>query len=236
MRRWSRTTARANCCSGSRWRCARPARTRCIRSVDELAGVDEFHARGREATVELADWLPPALDTELLDIGSGIGGPARFLAATRGYRVVGVDLTPEYVAVANELSRRCGLDDRVRFLTADALNLPFEPASFAAAYTQHVAMNIADKQGLYAEVARVLRPGGSLVIYDILQGPGGAGPLPDTLVARRLDQFPVGPREPAHEHLTAAGFEVLEHRERAKRASLGSRPEPPPPPPGGRHR
>ena len=140
-------------------------------SADELAGVDEFHARGREATVELADWLPPALDTELLDIGSGIGGPARFLAATRGYRVVGVDLTPEYVAVANELSRRCGLDDRVRFLTANALNLPFEPASFAAAYTQHVAMNIADKQGLYADAARVLRPGGSLVIYDILTPP-----------------------------------------------------------------
>ena len=70
-------------------------------AADDLAGVDEFHARGREGTIELAQWLPPALDTELLDIGSGIGGPARFLAATRGYRVVGVDVTPEDVEVAN---------------------------------------------------------------------------------------------------------------------------------------
>ena len=112
--------ARATSSRGSRRRCATPARTRRGRRVDDLAGVDEFHSRGREATLELAELLPPAIDTELLDIGSGLGGPARFLAATRGYRVVGIDLTPEYVDVADELTRRCGLADRARFLTADA--------------------------------------------------------------------------------------------------------------------
>ena len=102
----------------------RPARTRSGRRVDDLAGVDEFHSRGREATVELADLLPAEVDGELLDVGSGIGGPARFLAANRGHRIVGVDLTPEYVDVANELTRRCGLADKARFLTADALACP----------------------------------------------------------------------------------------------------------------
>ena len=182
-------------------------------AADDLAGVDEFHARGREGTIELAQWLPPALDTELLDIGSGIGGPARFLAASRGYRMVGVDLTPEYVEVANELSRRCGLGDRVRFLTGNALALPFDPSSFAAAYTQHVAMNIADKPGLYAEAARVLRPGGTLVVYDILQGPGGAVryPTPWSVDGRASFLLDLAGMK---EHLIAAGFELLEHRER----------------------
>ena len=87
----------AICSPGSRARCATPARIPAQPSADDLAGVDEFHSRGREATSSWRELLPPAVDTELLDIGSGLGGPARFLAATRGYRVVGVDLTPEYV-------------------------------------------------------------------------------------------------------------------------------------------
>lgn len=182
-------------------------------AIDDLAGVDEFHSRGREATIELADLLPAALDTELLDIGSGIGGPARFMAATRGYRVVGVDLTPEYVEVANELSRRCGLGAQVRFLAGDALKLPFENAGFAAAYTQHVAMNIADKAGLYREVARVLRPGGSLAIFDILQGPGGPVRYPTPWSADGTTSFLLD-RTSLEQHLNAAGFTVELVRDR----------------------
>ena len=182
-------------------------------TIDDLAGVDEFHSRGREATLELADLLPAALDSELLDIGSGIGGPARFLAATRGYRVAGVDLTPEYVDVANELTRRCGLDDRVRFLVADALALQFADASFAAAYTQHVAMNIADKAGLYRELARVLRPGATLVVYDILQGPGGPVRYPAPWSADGSTSFLLDRIELAR-HLDQAGFTVAEVRDR----------------------
>ncbi|MGD9509986.1 MAG: class I SAM-dependent methyltransferase [Geminicoccaceae bacterium] len=181
--------------------------------VDELAGVDEFHARGREATRELADLLPASLDTELLDVGSGIGGPARFLAATRGYRVAGIDLTPEYVAVANELAHRCGLAGKVRFLAADALAMPFEDASFAAAYTQHAAMNIADKAGLYREIARVLRPGATFVIYDILQGPGGAARFPAPWSSDGTTSFLVD-RSELERHLAESGFAVEEHRER----------------------
>ena len=182
-------------------------------TIDDLAGVDEFHSRGREATRELADLLPAALDTELLDVGSGIGGPARFLAATRGYRVAGVDLTPEYVEVAGELAQRCGLGDRVRFLAADALALPFAGASFAAAYTQHVAMNIADKVSLYREIARVLRPGATLVVYDILQGPGGAVRYPAPWSADGSTSFMLD-RIGLERHLDQAGFAVAQVRER----------------------
>lgn len=182
-------------------------------TVDDLAGVDEFHARGREATVELADLLPATLDTELLDIGSGLGGPARFIAASRHHRVVGVDLTPAYVDVANELTRRCGLDAQARFLIGNALSLPFEDAGFAAAYTQHVAMNIADKAGLYREIARVLRPGATFVIYDILQGPGGAVRYPMPWSADGTTSFMVD-RPTLERHLAEAGFAVEDHRER----------------------
>jgi ubiquinone/menaquinone biosynthesis C-methylase UbiE len=182
-------------------------------TLDDLAGVDEFHARGREATVELAELLPAMLDTELLDIGSGLGGPARFIAATRGHRVVGVDLTPEYVEAANELTRRCGLGGRARFLVGNALALPFDEASFAAAYTQHVAMNIADKPGLYREIARVVRPGGSLVIYDMLQGPGGPVRFPVPWSSDGTTSFLLD-RESLGRHLADAGFDVVEHRDR----------------------
>ena len=187
-------------------------------TVDDLAGVDEFHSRGREATVELADSLPASLATELLDIGSGIGGPARFLAATRGYRVVGIDLTPEHVRVAQELARRCGLADRVRFVVGNALDFPFEPASFDAAYTQHVAMNIADKVRLYAEAPRVLRPGGTLAIYDILQGPGGPVRYPTPWSTDGSTSFLIDLATLQH-HLTEAGFEMLEHRDRRRESA-----------------
>jgi len=182
-------------------------------TIDDLAPIDEFHARGREATVELAELLPSSVETEVLDVGSGLGGPARFLAATRGLRVVGIDLTPDYVTVATELSRRCGLADRVRFLTGDATDLPFPPASFAAAYTQHVAMNIADKPALYASVARVLRPGAAFVIYDILRGSGGEAVYPTPWSEDGSTSFLVDLAAMCH-LLTRSGFTVEEHRER----------------------
>lgn len=181
-------------------------------TVDDLAGVDEFHARGREATLELAAWLPVDPSTEILDIGSGLGGPARFLAASRGWRIVGIDLTPSYVETANELTRRCGLADRARFLTGNALSLPFEDGSLAAAYTQHVAMNIPDKATLYAEAARVLRPGATFVVYDMLRGPGGPVRFPTPWSADGTTSFLVDLQE-LQRLLEAAGFAVEEQRD-----------------------
>ena len=115
--------------------------------------------------------------------------------------------------MANELTRRCGLADKARFLTADALALPFDDASFSAAYTQHASMNIADKEGLYRELARVLRPGSTLVIYDILQGPGGPVRYPTPWSADGTTSFLIHP-ETLERHLVAAGFEVQDGRDR----------------------
>ena len=196
--------------SGSRPRCASPARTRRGRRVDDLAGVDEFHSRGREATVELADLAAGRRSTASFSTSAAASAGRRASwPPPAAYRVVGVDLTPEYVEVANELTRRCGLADRARFLTADALDLPFDDASFAAAYTQHAAMNIADKAGLYAELARVLRPGAHPGDLRHPAGPGRPGALPDALVGGRHDQLPGRPAT-LERHLRAAGFEVQE--------------------------
>src|ERR687898_826328 len=110
---------------------------------DDLAPVDEFHLRGREATDELAELAGIGADDSVLDVGSGVGGPARRIASTRGATVTGVDLTEEFCEVATMLSERTGLGDKVEFRHADALELPFDEGSFDVVWTQHTAMNIA---------------------------------------------------------------------------------------------
>jgi SAM-dependent methyltransferase len=142
-------------------------------SVDDVAAVDAFHIRGREATVELAARAGLEAADRVLDVGSGLGGSARYLAVEYGCEVVGVDLTDEYVEVAEELAKRVGLDCRVSYCQGSALELPFEDASFDVVWTEHVQMNIEDKGTFYREIARVLRPGGRLMFHDIFQGDVG---------------------------------------------------------------
>lgn len=142
--------------------------------MDDLAAVDEFHVRGRAATLELAGALAPEPGARLLDVGSGLGGAARRLAADFGCDVTGIDLNPEYCAVARDLGARTRLSPRVRFCAADAARLPFADACFDAVWTQHVSMNIHDKSRYYRELFRVLKEGGSLALYDVVQGAGGA--------------------------------------------------------------
>jgi len=144
----------------------------------DLAAVDEFHIRGREATLELAALAQLSPDMKVLDIGSGLGGSARHLASEHGCHVTGIDLTPTYCEVATMLSERVGLADRTEFKAASALDMPFDDDTFDVAWTEHVQMNIADKRGFYAEIARVLKPGGRLVFHDVFAGQGGAAHHP----------------------------------------------------------
>lgn len=136
----------------------------------DLAPIDEFHIRGRAATLELAEAAGLKGSQRVLDIGSGIGGTSRCLAETFGCRVTGIDLTEEYCRVAAMLSERTGLSHLVDFRQGDATDLPFFDHQFDVVWTEHVAMNIEDKARLYQEMFRVLKPGGTLAIYDIFSG------------------------------------------------------------------
>src|SRR3984957_12252554 len=147
-------------------------------TIDDLAPVDEFHSRRRLATQELAAMLAPSATDHVIDIGSGLGGPSRYVATTYGCRVSGIDLTPEFVETAVALTARVGLSDRVDFRVGSALDLPFADGRFACAWSQNVAMNIADRPRYYAEMHRVLRPGGRLAMQDVAKGNDGALDFP----------------------------------------------------------
>jgi SAM-dependent methyltransferase len=188
-------------------------------TIEDLAPVDEFHVRGRPATAELASALGLAPGMHVLDVGCGIGGASRYVAETFGCEVDGVDLTEEYCRVATLLADRVGLDEQVTYRQGNALAMPFEGASFDAAYTQHVAMNIEDKAALYAEVRRVLKPGARFGIYDLLQGEGGDVLFPVPWARDASISFLVRPAE-LRALLEEAGFEILSWRDTVAEARL----------------
>ena len=140
---------------------------------EDLAPIDEFHIRGRAATLELAQAVEIDSSKRVIDVGSGLGGTSRFLAREFGCHVIGIDLTKKYCRVAAMLSSRIGLDELVDYCQGDATKLPFPEASVDVVWTEHVAMNIPDKSRFYQEIHRVLKPGGTLAVYEILAGPSG---------------------------------------------------------------
>ena len=135
----------------------------------DLSGVDEFHLGGRLATTELLKSVKLTAPSRLLDVGCGIGGAARTIAAATGCTVNGIDLTPSFVAAATQLSKLVGMTDHTTFDVATALDLPFDDATFDAVTVLHVGMNIDDKRALFAELARVLVDGGTLHVYDVMR-------------------------------------------------------------------
>jgi ubiquinone/menaquinone biosynthesis C-methylase UbiE len=179
---------------------------------DDLAAIDEFHMGGRAATAELAQALALRPDMRLLDIGSGLGGAARYFARNAGCQVSGIDLTSDYVATATSLTRRVGLAGRVDFRVASALALPFEPASFDAATVIHVGMNVADKDRLCSEAARVLKPGSRFAIYDVMRTSTGDLAYPVAWAAGPETSF-IEPPAAYRRALERAGFTSLEERD-----------------------
>lgn len=137
--------------------------------ASDLAPVDEFHIGGRDATLYILSKMNIKASDEVLDIGCGIGGAARTLVSETGCTVTGIDLTPEYIDIAQELTRRCALEKKAKFQVANACAMPFDDNRFDSAITLHVAMNIEDRAALYTETARVLKPGAMFAIYDVMR-------------------------------------------------------------------
>jgi ubiquinone/menaquinone biosynthesis C-methylase UbiE len=184
-------------------------------TAEELAPVDEFHVGGLEATKELAAQMELRAGMRLLDVGSGIGGPARFFAAAFACEVTGIDLTEEFVRVAESLTRLVKLQERVQFRQGSALEMPFGAETFDGAYLLHVGMNVADKAGVFREVRRVLKAGTQFTVYDMMRTGEGAFALPAPWAVTQDASFVETPAR-YREALQAAGF--LVERERGRRA------------------
>jgi SAM-dependent methyltransferase len=191
---------------------------------DDLAPVDEFHSRRRAATAELARLLAPTARDRVLDAGSGIGGPSRFLAATYGCRVTGLDLTAEFCNVAAMLARRTGLDRLVDYRHGDATAMPFADGTFDLVWSQNAAMNIADRALLYGEIRRVLKPAGRFALQDVTAGPGGEPHYPVPWAREKSISFLVSP-ETTRATLERSGFRVLAWEDKTDIAVAESRAE-----------
>lgn len=139
-------------------------------TLDGLAVVDNLHVGGRAATRYLMENMNLTGGMAVLDIGSGLGGPARQIAHNTGANVTGIDLTPDFCEIATRFTVAVDMQDRVSFHAGTALAMPFADQFFDAAYTIHTAMNIEDKATLYKEAFRVLKPGAQFGIYDITCG------------------------------------------------------------------
>jgi len=192
-------------------------------SIEALAPYDQFHGRGLEATIEIAELIQADVSNHILDVGSGIGGPARYFANRFGCRVTGIDLTPQFCDVARHLTRLLDLEDRVRFEVGDALAMLFPDGGFDGAYSMNVSMNIADKDAFYREIRRVLKPGAWLVLSEIAKGDGGDLDYPTPWASSERASFLSTPEE-TRRGLLEAGFDVIRlHSTLEKARAYGAR-------------
>lgn len=176
-------------------------------TIDDLAPADQFHGGGKAATERLARLASLGPGLRVLDVGGGLGGPARTLAALFGCEVTVVDLTESYVRAGEALTRRLGLEHRVSHRVGDALDLEGAGPAFDVVWTQNSGMNIADKEALYASIARVLRPGGLLALQEPMAGPVQPPVFP-VMWARDASMSFLRPPDEMRAVTEAAGFRV----------------------------
>ncbi len=204
--------------------------------LDVLGAFDEFHIGGREATEAFADSLRISAASRVLDLGCGLGGPARYFARATGARVTGIDLTADFIEAGRELTGMALMLDLVDLVQGDILELPFPEARFDVAYMIHVGMNVADKAALFSQVARVLKPGGQFGLYDVmaLSEDPVRFPVP---WASRADHSALAAPQAYRDALRASGFDIESETDRsafaeeffARMAARQAAPDGPPP-------
>lgn len=185
-----------------------------VLKASDLGEADHFHIGGREATQFVALKLHIGLGTRVLDVGSGLGGPARYFAS-QGAVVTGVDITSEFVDLANELDNACGMGGSITMLRHPAQHTGLAAESFDTAVLMHVGMNLGEKRAVFTEIFRVLRRGGSLGIYDLMGSNELTYPLP---WADSADTSHVESGEAYIDHLIGAGFDVSQNIDRRHEA------------------
>lgn len=178
-------------------------------TIAALAPLDHFHARGFQATKELADRLPIKAGDRLVDIGCGVGGPARYLAERFDCHVEGLDITEPFVVAANHLSRLTGMQDRVTVRLGDGHSLPYPDQAFDGGYSQHVTMNVADRDRFFGEAVRVLKPGAFFALTEHGQGDGGPPHHPVPWSDDGTHEHLMTPEETV-QRLSRAGFVDIE--------------------------
>lgn len=177
-------------------------------TVAQLAPVDNYHWMRLGGTLALADAVAIRGEQRVLDVGGGIGGPARQLASRFGCNVTVLDVTPEYCLVGEKLTEWTGLSELVSLVQGSALDMPFEEGEFDVVWTQHAAMNIPDKPRLYSEIARVTRRGGRFAMFDVLAGPNQPLYFPVPWASDQSFSFLLSPEE-TRTLITEAGFREL---------------------------
>jgi SAM-dependent methyltransferase len=177
-------------------------------TVAQLAPIDNYHWLRLAGTLALADAAAISRVERVLDVGGGIGGPARQLASRVKCHVTVLDVTPEYCAVGERLTEWTGLDELVTFVRGSALDMPLPDRGFDVIWTQHATMNIPDKARLYSEIARVVRPGGRLAMFDVLAGPHQPIHFPVPWASDQTFSFLLSPEE-TRGLIAQAGFREI---------------------------
>jgi ubiquinone/menaquinone biosynthesis C-methylase UbiE len=175
---------------------------------EQLAGLDQFHSGGLKTTAEFLKLLDIKPQMNVLDAGSGLGGPSRYTAEHYDCQVTGVDLTESFVAVATRLAERTGMSDMVKYQVGNLLALEFPNEQFDVAYTQHVVMNIRDREKVYSELLRILKPGGKFGFFDVLATDAKPVPLYPVPWAETSDNSVLLTEAETREALEKAGFEI----------------------------